>query len=211
LKYLADTLTVSRFVFALLAALTILRGEWDVAVLFVLCGGLSDAFDGMAARKWPLADNKRFYIQWLKPKDFDEIADAFFCVVLVFAPAIRLIVANVNGWQDGWVPLWFSIPLLVIEMFMTPFFLQATQRLNPVDAFEADVLHGWYCAALMVGSLLLVTWMGFSGVAIWLLFMAYALACFVLVVVKWDRATTRPGVVYTGRLSWSQFLRLQWK
>ena len=173
LKYLADTLTVSRFVLGGLAAYSILRGEWEFAVVWVLLGGLSDAFDGIAVRKWRLAASRRFYSRWLKPKEFDEIADGFFCTVLVFAPAVRLILANLNGWSDGWMPLWFLIPLLLVECFLTPFFILATQKLRPADAFQIDVLHGWYCALLMFGSLTLVTFMAFSNTAALTILLVY--------------------------------------
>ena len=211
MKYLADTLTVSRFVLGALAAFAILRGEWEIAVLWVLLGGLSDAFDGVAARKWPLAASRRFYSRWLKPKEFDESADGFFCAVLVFAPAARLILANLGGWSDGWVPLWFSIPLVIVECLLTPFFILATQKLRPADAFQIDVLHGWYCALLMFGTLTLVTFMAFSSVVAQTILLAYLMVGSILIVVKWDRATTRPGVVYEGNLTWKQFLCLQWK
>ena len=212
MKYhLADTLTVSRIIIAILAAFAILRGEWSVAVWLVMVGGLTDAFDGMLARKWKLPASKRFYGSWMTPKDFDERADGIFCAVLVFAPAARLIVANLNDWSDGGVSFWFSVPLLIVECFLTPFFILATQKLNKVDAFEIDIVHGWYCAALMFGSLVLVTWMAYDGHVFALLLMTFAAAMSWLVILKRDRATSRPGVVYPGTLSWSQFLHLQWK
>lgn len=210
MKYLADTLTVLRFVLAVIVAvLIVFYGNWEYALELTAIGILTDAFDGVAARKWPIADEDRFH-----PFDghaFDNMADAALCGVLVFAPALRLILARVNGWQDGWLPLWAVILLLVVECLATPFFLLATAKLQEDSARRIDIIHGWYAALLMVGSLVLITVTALSPAAAFAWTVTFLAVAALMIPFKWDRATSRPDGVYEGALTWSQFLTGRWK
>lgn len=58
-KYLADILTLTRFILAItLIALTFFKGSVAAGFLVFVLGELTDAFDGTCATKWPFPKNK---------------------------------------------------------------------------------------------------------------------------------------------------------
>ena len=111
MRYLADLLTLSRFVLAIvLLVLALVGGAAENAFIIFLVAELTDAFDGTAARKWPFPKNK-------EPKyrkyaaQYDMVSD-----VLLAAAQVLFCTLQVN-WVAGIVVIIFYVMVCgVIEL-----------------------------------------------------------------------------------------------
>lgn len=91
-KYLADILTFSRFILAIiLIILAIFGGDIGAGFLIFVLAELTDAFDGTCAAKWPFPKNKVPKYRKYAAK-YDMYADALtaMAVILFFTLRVNL-------------------------------------------------------------------------------------------------------------------------
>ena len=90
MRYLADLLTLSRFVLAIvLFCLALFGGAPEAAFIIFLIAELTDAFDGTCARKWPFPKNKTPKYRKYAAK-YDMITDALLAVAQVLFLTLRV-------------------------------------------------------------------------------------------------------------------------
>ena len=90
MRYLADLLTLSRFILSIvLLVLAFVSGSADAAFVIFLTAELTDTFDGTCARKWPFPKNKipkyRKYAAL-----YDMVSDALLAVAQVLFVTLRI-------------------------------------------------------------------------------------------------------------------------
>jgi len=90
MRYLADLLTLSRFILSIaLLVLAFAGGSADAAFVIFLTAELTDTFDGTCARKWPFPKNKipkyRKYAAL-----YDMVSDALLAVAQVLFVTLRI-------------------------------------------------------------------------------------------------------------------------
>lgn len=90
MRYLADLLTLSRFILGIvLLVLAFAGGSEDAAFVIFLTAELTDTFDGTCARKWPFPKNKipkyRKYAAL-----YDMVSDALLAVAQVLFVTLRI-------------------------------------------------------------------------------------------------------------------------
>ena len=90
MRYLADLLTLSRFILGIvLLVLAFAGGSADAAFVIFLTAELTDTFDGTCARKWPFPKNKipkyRKYAAL-----YDMVSDALLAVAQVLFVTLRI-------------------------------------------------------------------------------------------------------------------------
>ena len=97
MKYLADLLTLTRFILGiLLFYLAIFGGLPETAFIVFLVAVLTDAFDGTCARKWPFPKNKTPKYRKYAAK-YDMVSDALLAVAQVLFLTLRVnLVAGVT-------------------------------------------------------------------------------------------------------------------
>ena len=89
--YLADCLTLIRFILSLvLGVLAIYNGAPELALVIFLIAGLTDAFDGTCAKKWPMPKNKQPRYRRYAAK-YDMISD-----ILLAATQVLFLTLQVN-------------------------------------------------------------------------------------------------------------------
>ena len=179
MRNIADVLTASRFVLAMATFVLIVNDQWKWAVIAFIAAALSDAFDGMAARKWPPV--KRWYP--MSPHLFDNWAD----ITLVQSGMLGLVFV----YTDYFIGLWLFVGVLAIAAIMVAS-VNALKRRESTYAEHLDVLHGWIYALELVALLIWLTVMVFSGLSLVVVLITYGLAAVILLRLKWERATTRP-------------------
>ena len=88
MKYLADLLTLSRFILAFaLFILALVGGSPEAAFIIFLVAELTDAFDGTCARKWPFPKNKiPKYRKYAAV--YDIVADVFLAAAQILFVAL---------------------------------------------------------------------------------------------------------------------------
>lgn len=109
-KYLADILTFSRFILAIiLIILAIFGGDIGAGFLVFVLAELTDAFDGTCAAKWPFPKNKVPKYRKYAVK-YDMYADALtaMAVILFFTLRVNLTVGLI-------IFIGFGLIALVIE------------------------------------------------------------------------------------------------
>lgn len=111
MKYLADLLTLARFVLAIvLLVLAFIGGSAESAFIIFLVAVLTDAFDGTCARKWPFPKNKTPKYRKYAAK-YDMLAD-----VLLAAAQVLFVTLQVN-WAVGLCVIIFYIVVCgIIEL-----------------------------------------------------------------------------------------------
>lgn len=90
MRYLADILTFSRIILALvLFYLACSRIEISTALIIFLVGELTDAFDGTCATKWPFPKNKTPWYRKYAAK-YDMLADALLAFAMIIFFTFRI-------------------------------------------------------------------------------------------------------------------------
>lgn len=83
MKYLADLLTLTRFILGLvLLRLVFVGGHPETAFLIFLVGVLTDAFDGTCSRKWPFKKGQEPWYRKYASK-YDMVADVLLAAAQV--------------------------------------------------------------------------------------------------------------------------------
>ncbi len=109
MRYLADLLTLTRFILSIvLLVLAFAGGSAECAFVIFLIAELTDAFDGTCARKWPFPKNKTPKYRKYAAK-YDMLADVLLCGAQILfvinqinqpvglAIAVYYIVSSVGG------------------------------------------------------------------------------------------------------------------
>lgn len=73
MKYLADILTALRIALAFVIFVCILQQAWAVALVLFAVAALTDAFDGMCARRWPYSPEDVQRLWWRRKFDAQQI------------------------------------------------------------------------------------------------------------------------------------------
>lgn len=180
MRNIADVLTFFRFPAAISLFILILNEQWFAAMIVFIAAILSDAFDGIAARRWP--PRERWYRK--NPHDFDNAGDS----LLFFAVMIGLTIQV--------YPLWLWV--LIVSAVGSGVLLYLIKTRRPVIAEKIDVFFGWCFGALLFAMLVQITTLAVSEEVADGLTGAYMLAAAMIVMAKWDRVTSRPEVAYTG-------------
>ncbi len=180
MRNIADALTFFRFPAAVAVFALGWFDQWGAAMVVFILAILSDACDGIAARRWPPKD--RWYRR--NPHDFDNAADS----LLFFAAMIALTIKV--------FPLWLIVTL--VSAVGSVVFLFLIAKMRPSIAEKLDVVFGWCFGTLLFAMLCQITLLAFSNAWGGYLCAIYLLAVPFLVYFKWDRITSRPEVIYTG-------------
>lgn len=181
MKYLADALTFFRFPAAFAVFGLIMTEHWLAAMIVFGLAILSDALDGIAARRWP--PGERWYRK--DPHAFDNAGDS-----LLFFGALVGLAVKVQ-------PLWLII--LVVSIVGTLVILFFIAKLRPSRAEKLDVAFGWCFGFLLFVMLIQITKLAFGASLLGLVFVIlYGVIGAVIIETKWDRMTSRPEVTYKG-------------
>ena len=196
---LADVLTFFRLVSSVALVVLILCGQWQFAMALFILAILSDAFDGIAARKWSPRD------AWYRkdPHAFDNAADGALSVLVMAALVVRFFMGWINdGPESSLFVGWLAAAIATI--LVTGIFLFLVAELVPSSAEPVDVVHGFVYGTLLVAMLLQITILAVNDIFGWVVL--YLVAILAISVYKWDRLTSRPEVTYTGTKTWKQLL-----
>ena len=86
MKYLADILTLTRFILGIvLVGLAISNGTPEAAFIVFLTAELTDTFDGTCARKWPFPKGKEPKYRKYAAK-YDMVSDVLLAPLIFDAP-----------------------------------------------------------------------------------------------------------------------------
>ena len=188
MKFIADGLTALRVLSAIGVALCIWQGAWVLATVVFLVGILSDAFDGIAARRWPYSPAENARYPWRKdPHALDNAADLSLSTAALLGVTLALlsfleatvVVATVAG-----------VSLVFVKA------VELAARTDVKCAERIDVAHGFVYGAELFAMLVIMTWQAFE-LWPWVVAGYVILAC-PLLWVKRDRVTSRPEVDYGG-------------
>lgn len=181
MKYLADALTFFRFPAAIAVFVLIMFDQWTAAMIVLGLAFLSDALDGVAARRWP--PESRWYRK--DPHAFDNAGDS-----LLFFAALGGLVLNGPAIWDV---------IFVVSVVGTAIILFFIAKLRPSRAEKLDVAFGWCFGFLLFTMLVQITkmalWSTYTGFALVIL---YSVVTAIIIFTKWDRMTSRPEVTYKG-------------
>lgn len=193
---IADALTFFRLLSAPVLFALLLSGQWQIAMVLFIAAILSDAFDGLAARRWP----PEYHGYRKDPHAFDNAADGALSVLGVAGLLGRFFLAWLNDWSEAYLFVgWAAATTLIL--LMTGVFLFLVGQLVPASAEKVDVAHGFFYGLLLLGTLVQITVLATSPHStMWLVLIA--IATVLVCVVKWDRLTSRPEVTYTGTKTW---------
>ena len=180
MKYIADTLTFSRYLLAPVVLWATLGERWTVALAVFAAGISTDALDGIFARGWPYsrADEARLPWRRLDMHKVDSLADA----LLIGAALVALAIVFPHRW------VWIDITIAFVSVVIKATVQWMAQR-GWRAAEVVDVIHGWLYAAIL--ALIVVELTRLAGWP-WQVVTAGLVALPILLVAKWDRATTRP-------------------
>lgn len=113
MRYLADLLTLGRFVLAVvLLILAVIGGSAESAFIIFLMAVLTDAFDGTCARKWPFPKNKTPRYRKYAAK-YDMAAD-----VLLATAQVLFVTLQVNRVVGLCVIIFYVVVCGVIELLV---------------------------------------------------------------------------------------------
>ena len=190
MKFVADVLTFSRFLFALGTVAAVIGGNWGLAVVLFTIGILTDAFDGPIARRWPYTaeEEKKFFWRAKDPHMWDNAADLTLstCGLLAVVYAVFGI-----AW---WSLFTIGIVALVSACFVGALEIAARSG-RPKLAERIDVVHGWVFGIELLTMLVVLTVMATDTWPYWAAL--YSVATIVVVIAKWDRVTSRAEVDYS--------------
>lgn len=188
MKYIADVLTVLRLVSAFVIFFAILQESWVLAAALFAFGILTDAVDGVAARRWPYSDAENRRLWWRRDAHlFDNVADSS----LAFAALLGLAIV---------MPVWWLV-LCGVAMGSILFLvaIERSRHSRPQLAERIDVCFGWTYGALLASTLVYLTWQaaGAQTLSVWL--GVYVVAGLGLLWMKRDRLVGRPELDYGKR------------
>lgn len=180
MKYLADVLTLFRLIAAFAVAYLIITEMWSAALVVFLVASLSDALDGLCARRWPYspADEARLPWRRIDPHAIDNIPDALMVALAVIALTLSF---------DYWIWL-FVLIYGVSAIFMVS--IRTLLRRGVVRSAEiVDVMFGWW----FFGSIVMIVYeLAYRADFVALVLVASVIALPVLMYYKRDRAFARP-------------------
>ena len=191
LRYVGDILTASRIVISIGLVVWSFLGFVDesvinyrVALWLAVYSFLSDALDGIAARRWPYSDEERQRIPWHRSPElshaFDNAGDSLLYL------ATGLVLATHDR-------VWLLIVGIALGGALTIFIvIENLARRRSPWAETVDVIFGWLFGTTfgtMVIALAIVAlpsnvwpWVVSAGCVVAIAFIPF----------KWDRLTTRP-------------------
>lgn len=187
MRYIADALTFGRIaVSAVVIAVALMALMADRPMQYVavaIIGSvafLTDALDGIAARRWPHSAEENAKLWYRKdPHLFDNVADVLLYTSLALSLATR---------DTMWLWLFFGAMAVAAILFIS---IELLFRGGSIWAEKIDVMFGWLfgltLSAMIVFLIILASpehWMWFVGVGL--------IVGVALVPSKWDRLTTRP-------------------
>ena len=193
----ADALTLFRLFSAPVLLALLLCGQWQAAMVLFIVAILSDAFDGLAARRWPPKEH-RFRKD---PHAFDNAADGALSVLAVAGLLGRVFLAWLNDWAEATLFVGWAIAAVLI-LLVTGVFLFLVGQLVPASAEKVDVLHGFFYGILLLATLSQITILATTGAATAMWACLIGAATVAICFVKWDRLTSRPEVTYNGTKTW---------
>ena len=112
-KYLADILTLIRFILAIvLFVLTFLGGDLGAGFFIFVLGELTDAFDGTCASRWPFPKNKAPKYRKYAAK-YDMFTDTLLAMamILFFIVRVNLIAGLIIG-------IGYGIAAIIIDLIV---------------------------------------------------------------------------------------------
>jgi len=176
-KYIADALTFSRVPLGLLTAWAIVLRMWPIATILFIAVILTDAFDGMAARRWPYPAGMSHW--WsLDGHRYDNTMDAIMMATVIIGLAVRL-------------PIWWLIlAIIVVGTIVLLRTIAYVRTFNPALAEKIDVAHGWMFVSILVAMLVNMTVLATSHWPFWI--GIYAGVGAFMLYIKRDRAVSRP-------------------
>jgi len=178
LDKIADVLTFIRFPAFVAVLILGLEEYWTAAAIVFAVAILSDAVDGIVARRWK--PKERWYRK--DPHQFDNAGDS----ALFFSGLVVLVARGPTVWD--WVMVVSVVGTVIIVFFIN--------KLRPSRAERLDVAFGWCFGVLLFAMQVQMTALATAAWPWWLL--AYIVAAIVIVVTKWDRMTSRSEVTYNG-------------
>ena len=190
MKYIADLLTALRFIAALVTAIAAFSGAWTLALVAFIVGILSDALDGPMARRWPYTAEESARMWWRQRKDphaWDNNAD------LVLSTCGLLSVTF--GLFDFWPAFFAFIGVALLSGCFLLALEIAARSSRPKLAECIDVAHGWVFGLELMAMLIIMTAQVTSDWQVWAI--AYLALGSMIVITKWDRATSRLEVDYS--------------
>jgi len=187
MKYIADILTWSRIVLCLglmvLAVLDIFGMiELNYVVVFIIAAYsfLSDAFDGICARRWPYPDEESARLFYRKDAHaFDNVGD-----FLLYNGVVLALCAHDLVW------VWFLVGTGVVSLIFRLTVDALVRRRSP-KAEAVDVLWGWWYGVTLAVMLVVIAQIAFPMMWLWVVIAGLVLTA-ILLPSKWDRLTTRP-------------------
>lgn len=186
MKYIADILTALRVLLAIAVLVFAWQDMWVGAVWLFIAGILTDAFDGIAARKWPYTAEQNARLWWRKnPHAFDNNAD----LALSTAGVVGLTLTQLSLLQAVGVMAAVGLTSFVIQSIV-----DRIGPNNPKWAERIDVAHGWLYAAELSAMLV---WMIILATNDWRRYLVVAtIAGMFLLFIKWDRVISRRELTY---------------
>lgn len=186
MKYLADLLTLLRFLMAAATLGFLLTNQWGPAAIAFGIGLLSDAFDGICARTWPFEPESSHW--WRKnPHAFDNAAD------------LSLSTAGLVGLGFSLLPFWHAAGVLVGVAGVSVMFVKHIEIMidegRPRAAEITDVIHGFVYGVEMIAMLVIMTIMATSAWVV--ILVVYVIAGIPLLWLKRDRLLSRTEVDYS--------------
>jgi phosphatidylglycerophosphate synthase len=189
MKYIADLLTMTRFITAIVVGYAAWQDMWSLALVAFIVGILSDAFDGPAARKWPYsaADNQR--LLWRRdPHGFDNAAD------------LALSTAGLIGLTFSRLPYQLAVMVILFVALLSVAFVRSVEAYKkegkPKTAEMVDVTHGFVYGIELTAMLIIMTTLAMPHS--WpFMVLLYGAGASPLLWFKRDRITSRSEVDYS--------------
>ncbi len=186
MRYIADILTLFRLIAGLVIVYLIAANNLPAATILFAAGILSDAVDGMIARRWPYSEQQEKRLLWRRDASiWDNLADATLvgCTFVAFGIT-----------ELSWLVLAFLIATVIVSTIFFVWAISAQKRKNLKRAKALDITYRWVFGAELVGLLVWMTVLASDAWMWWLL--VYAAAGVALLYLKWDHATFKDDPTY---------------
>jgi phosphatidylglycerophosphate synthase len=186
MRYLADILTLFRLIAGPLVALFCIQNHWQAATVLFAAGILSDAFDGMVARRWPYTKLENEHLFWRKnPDAWDNLADA----TLVAGVMVGLLFTQLH-----WL---LAVAIMVGNVVISRlciWVIDMKKKSSLRWALALDLFYRWFFGAQLATALLWLTVLATDRWGLW--FILYGVMAIILLRLKWDHATFRDDPTY---------------